>query len=260
MPFIICPKTTTKVKHAFRDMFDLRKAPPKRNKFWYGNFRENYYEGLGGNVRVLFSGYSGAVVTWGIGEYRKHHLKDDPRPEVYMVGSVFAFRDSTLELGDVMTASDSYSPDSVEQRIYEKSALMGIAEPGKPDPELLRRVLLSADKISIPLSQHNVYCRATPDFWAGSPGSPNGDELNMETFWQDMALSPIHPNGYDCGELETAACLAACNLWGIPAVSLLDVKDKRFSETDYRVESKEQGRKGLISILKIVKRTILDGS
>ena len=62
MSLIISPKITEKVLKAFTEKLDLRKVPKSDGRFWHGNFNDSLYEGLDGLTKVLFTGYSGAVV------------------------------------------------------------------------------------------------------------------------------------------------------------------------------------------------------
>ena len=140
MSLVIVPKTTQKIIHAFSEALDLKKVPKTEGKFWHGNFNDYFYEGLDGHVNVVFTGYSGAVAGQALFEYDSNYRSEDPRPEVYFVGSVYAFKYSDLEPGDLVYARDSLSPDSFEQSIYKNAEAKNLKGFTQPDQELRPRV------------------------------------------------------------------------------------------------------------------------
>jgi len=254
MPLIISPKTTESVKAVFTEKLDLKKVPRKESGFWHGNFADSYYSGLDGKVNVIFTGYSGAVTGQALIEYASRNLANDPRPEVYFIGSVFAFKHSSLELGDIVFAKDTYSPDSFEQCIYKNAQARGIDNITWPDSKLLGKTIAAATIQGIPFKTSKVYCRITPGHM---PNFTSPTQLMGDAMWWPIALNPNFEQGCDSGEYESAAVLATSKLFGIPAVALLDVKDKRYSETDYRVAKSEQMISALHSMLGIVRDSIL---
>ena len=255
MSLVISPKTTQKVIKAFTEVFDLRKIPQLEGKFWHGNFNDYLYEGLDGLTRVLFTGYSGAVVGQAILEYAAKYRNDDSRAEIYFVGSVYAFRDSLLEPGDLVFARDTYSPDSFEQSIYKNAKAKGIQDATLPDQNLLKRVLEIAKKTNIELKPTKVYCCITPGYF---PNFSQPAQLMNEAMWWKLSLAKIEENGCDSGEYESASILATSRLLGIPTVALFDVKDKRYSNSEYKIANANQKKKALYSILSIIKKSISD--
>jgi purine-nucleoside phosphorylase len=250
MKLIISPKTTESVIEIFTDVLELRKV--EENPFWHGNFHDSFYEGLNGLVNVLFTGYSGAVTGQALLEYDEHY-KDDSKKEVYFVGSVYAFRDSKLEPGDLVYARDTFSPDSFEQSIYKNAKARGVKNITMPHRPLLTKVFEVAEELKIKFSPTNIYCCITPGFF---PNFKNPTQLMNKAMWWKMSLCKIGENGFDSGEYESASVLATSKLLGIPAVALLDVKDKRLSENDYRTANSEQKTKALYSILNVIKGTV----
>lgn len=255
MAVIISPKTTDKVIRMFSDVLALRKVPKQEGKFWHGNFNDKLYEGLDGLVKVLFTGYSGAVVGQAILEYGEKYLESDPRKELYFVGSVYAFKDSVLEPGDLVFVEDTYSPDSFEKMIYENAAAKGIQDISKPDPNLLARVMRIADEQGICIKPSKVYCRISPGLL---PSFSKPTELMDEGMWYKVSLAGIGEGGCDSGEYESAAALSTSKLLGIPAVALMDVKDKWYSISDYVTAKEEEKRKALYSILEVIKRLVIE--
>jgi hypothetical protein len=74
--------------------------------------------------------------------------------------------------------------------------------------------------------------------------------------WFKLSLAPIQEGGCDSGEYESAAVLATSKLLGFPAIALFDVKDKRYSPSDYRLATNEQKINAIHSILNTIKKTI----
>lgn len=254
MALILCPKNTEKVIQTFSNVFRLRKVPKSDCKFWHGNFKEFFYEGLDGKVNVLFTGYSGAVVGQAIFEYDNQYRSNNKKPEIYFVGSTYAFRDSKLEPGDLVYAIDSFSPDSFEQAIYENARIKHIRDVGTPDPLLLKRILKISKSEKISLKPSKVYCRISPGIY---PKFQKATELMNEAMWWKLSLSSLDENGFDSGEYESASVLATSKLLDLPAVVLLDVKDKRYSPTEYKIASDKQKKEALNSILNLIKKSIL---
>lgn len=251
MSLIISPKTTRKVLATFAEKLDLHKV--QQTRFWHGNFDDSFYEGLDGLAKVIFTGYSGAVAGYSLIEYASHYLLDDPRPEVYFVGSVYAFRDSKLEPGDLVFARDTFSPDSFEQSIYKNAEGRGIKDISLPNQQLLERVLYISKSRNLDFKPSKVYCCITPGYL---PQFIDPMQLMNEAMWWKISLAEIGETGCDSGEYESASVLACGRLFGIPAVALFDVKDKRHSESDYRLASSEQKRCALNSILEVIRESI----
>ena len=252
MPLVISPKTTGKILKKFTEKLSLKKIP--ETKFWHGNFNDAFYEGLDGLTKVIFTGYSGAVAGYSLIEYATHYLENDTKPEVYFVGSVYAFRDSNLELGDIVYARDTFSPDNFEQSIYKNAKGRGIENITSPDKNLLKKVLNIAREKSLNFKSGKIYCCITPGYL---PNFTNPMQLMDDAMWRKLAFNKIGEQGYNSGEYESASVLASSKLFGIPAVALLDVKDKSYSESDYRLASSEQKNKALDSILDIIKESII---
>lgn len=253
MPLIISPKTTGEVIQIFTDVLRLEKVPKSRTRFWHGNFTDSFYEGLDDRVKVLFAGYSGAVVGQALLEYAERYLPEDPDPRVYFVGSVFAFRHSRLELGDLAYAVDTFSPDSFEQAIYANAQARGIQDYRKPDSVLLDNVLRRAEKLGLRLKPTKVYCRISPGFM---PDFTSVGQLMGDAMWWKFALGELRHEDFDSGEYESATALATSKLFGMPAVALLDVKDKMISPEDYRIVGSDRKREALREILNIVKESL----
>lgn len=251
MPLIISPKTTDKVLKTFTEKLNLKKIPETR--FWHGNFNDAFYEGLNGLTKVIFTGYSGAIAGYSLIEYATHYLADDPRPEVYFVGSVYAFRDSKLEPGDLVYARDTFSPDSFEQSIYFNADGRGIEDITLPNQQLLEKVLGIAQEKSLNFRPSKVYCSITPGYL---PNFTKPMQLMDEAMWWKISLAKIRDQDCDSGEYESASVLACSKLFGIPAVALLDVKDKRYSESEYKIASPEQKKQSLNSILEVIRESI----
>ncbi len=251
MPLIISPKTTSQVLAAFTRELNLQKSP--KGKFWHGNFNDNVYTGLDGLVTVLFTGYSGGVVGQAMIEYTSNYLKEDQKPEAYFIGSVFAFRDSALNVGDIAYATDTFSPDSFEQSIYTNAEARNIQNITLPDPALLTKLQGVAQKQGVKIAPSKVYCCITPGF---APQFTHPRQL-MNTMWHAQSLAALDENSFDSGEYESASFLACSRLFGIPAVALLDVKDKRYSLSDYRLASTAQKDQALTAMLGIVRGCIL---
>lgn len=257
MSLIISPKTTRKVLKAFTEKLDLHKIRKSKCRFWHGNFNDAFYEGLNGLTKVIFTGYSGAVAGYALIEYATHYLADDPNPEVYFIGSIYAFRDSGLELGDLVYARDTYSPDRFEQMIYKNAKGRGIKNVALPDQQLLKRVLEISQSKNLDFKPAKVYCRISPGYL---PNFKNPMQLMAEAMWFKIALAEVDQHGCNGGEYESAAVLACSRLFGIPAVALFDVKDKQYSKTDYRLASFGQKKKALYNILDVVKESIIKNS
>lgn len=253
MPLIISPKTTQKVLHSFTEKLGLEKIPKKDGRFWHGNFNDAFYNGLNGLVKVMFTGYSGAVVGQALIEYVSEYLSDDPKPEVYFVGSVFAFKDSGLDLGDIVYAKDTFSPDSFEQSIYKNARGRKLTNVTLPNQQLLEKVLNIAKERSLDFKPSKVYCRITPGYM---PNFSTPRDLMDEAMWWKISLTETRERGCDSGEYESASVLASCKLFNIPAVALLDVKDKRYSETNYKIASSEQKKQALHSILDVIRESV----
>ena len=254
MSFIIVPKNTQKVISVFTEAFDLKKIPKSEGKFWHGNFNDYLYDGLGGKVKVLFSGYSGAVVGQALFEYYSNYLPEDPNPEVYFVGSVYAFRDSDLEPGDLVYASDTFSPDSFEQSIYKNAEGRNLKNYTQPEAKLLEKFLAAAKTLNNNFKLSKVYCCITPGY---RPEFNKPKELMNEAMWWKLSLSKINDGDYDSGEYESASVLATCRLLAIPAIAIFDVKDKRYSATKYKIATDEQKKSALNSILNTIKKSII---
>jgi purine-nucleoside phosphorylase len=253
MPLIISPKTTDEVVHTFREELNLKKISRSDTKFWHGNFQDAFYEGLNGLTKVLFTGYSGAVAGYSIIEYASQYLLNDKRPEIYFIGSVYAFRDSKLEPGDLVYAKDTFSPDSFEQSIYKNAKGRGVKDVTLPDDHLLERVLDIAQKKSLNFRPSKVHCCITPGYM---PDFTRPMQLMDEGMWWKISLSKLQKDDCDSGEYESASVLACSRLFGIPAVALFDVKDKRYSRSEYRIASSEQKKKSLHSILEVIKESV----
>ncbi len=258
MPLIICPKTTERVIKAFTEALELKKVPKYEAKFWHGNFNNFYYWSPLGNLNthVLFTGYSGAVVGQAIIEYVENHIGYDLRQEIYFVGSVFAFGYSDLELGDIIIAEKAFSPDSFEAAIYKNIYARNIKNPEIPDVELLKRVIKIAGTKKLELKKGKVYCRISPGFL---PEFNKPCQLMNEAMWWKFALAnPENSSYYDynCGEYESAAVYATASLLNIPAIALLDVKDKR-TLGGYFVADDETKKSALNNILKIIREMLL---
>jgi hypothetical protein len=255
MAFILVPKTTQKVIGVFSEALDLKKIEKADGKFWHGNFNDFLYAGLDGMVKVLFAGYSGAVAGQALLEYASNYRAEDRKPEVYFFGSVYAFKDSDLEPGDLVYARDTYSPDSFEQSIYQNARAKNLERFTEPDPKLLDRILSIAKSKGYDFRSTKVYCCITPGFM---PDFTKPSQLMNEAMWWPVSLSGIGAQGCDSGEYESASVLATCRLLGIPAVALLDVKDKRYSTTDYRIATEEQKIQALSRILDVIRGSIGD--
>lgn len=253
MPLIICPKTTSKVMRKFVEILGVRKVPSKKGRFWHGNFNDFLYESLDSRIKVLFTGYSGAVAGQAIFEYDARYRGDDVKPEIYFVGSLYAFRDSQLEPGNLTYAEDSYSPDSFEMAIYENAKGRGIKDIGMPDAILLSKIQKNAMAKNIRLKPARVYCRISPGVY---PEFQKVTELMHESMWWKMSLSPIMQGGFNSGEYESASVLATSKLLGIPAVALMDVKDKRYSASQYVIATNEQKGQALNDILSIIENSV----
>lgn len=253
MSLIIVPKTTQKVISTFSEAFSLKKVSKAEGRFWHGNFNDYLYEGLDGLVKVLFTGYSGAVVGQALIEYASNYKDQDPRPEVYFIGSVYAFKDSPLEPGDLVYAKGSFSPDSFEQSIYKNARARKLKGFTKPDPKLLKRVLEVVKSQNYTFTSSKVYCCITPGFM---PNFTKPTQLMDEAMWWKLSLSGIDTHGCDSGEYESASILSTSRLFGIPAVALFDVKDKRYSKTKYQIATDDQKAQALHSILDVIKRVI----
>ena len=254
MPLIISPKTTSEAIGQFSSMLNLEKVHPSETRFWHDNFRDNFYRSADGTVNALFTGYSGAVVGQAIFEYYDRYNNHDPNPGIYFVGRAFAFSSSNLELGDIVTALDSYSPDSFEQVIYENARIIGIADITRPDMNLYRKILAVALENRINVKQVHVYCTISPGV---ALGFNKAEDLLATGMLQKLAMLKDAGKGFHCGEYESAAALATSRLLGIPAIALMDIKDKRNSATDYVVASDEQKSTGLANILELIKKSIL---
>ena len=254
MSLIISPKTTEKVLKTFTEKLELRKVPKSDGRFWHGNFNDSLYEGLDGLTKVLFTGYSGAVAGQAMIEYASEYLPTDQKPEVYFVGSVYAFKDSELEPGDLVFARDTFSPDSFEQSIYKNAKGRGVNDVTQPNPQLLERVLGIAQEKSLDFRSSKVYCCITPGYL---PDFTKPTQLMDEAMWWKISLAELGEQDCDSGEYESASVLACSRLFGIPAVALLDVKDKRYSESDYRIASAEQKKQALYSILDVIQESII---
>ena len=228
--------------------------PVQNNKFWHGNFSENFYEGPD-TVKVLFTGYSGAVVGQAIYEYASHYLSDDPLPEIYFVGGVYAFRDSALNVGDIVYARDTFSPNSFEQNVYDNTFDRGIENVSKPDPILLTKILKVAKAKTIKIKPAKVYCDIDFGYY---PDFDDPKQLMNEAMWWKLSLTSIPKDGFNSGDYESAAALATSKLFEIPAVALMDVKYKRYSETDYKVATSEQKNKALNNILTILHDVLIE--
>ncbi len=253
MSLILTPKTTQKIISAFSEAFDLKKVPKSDSKFWHGNFNDYLYDGLAGLVKVLFTGYSGAVMGQALLEYASNYRGEDKKPEVYFVGSVYAFRDSALEPGDLVYARDSFSPDSFEQSIYKNAKARNLRKFTEPNRKLLEKILQNAKERDYDFKPSKVYCCITPGFM---PKFTKPTQLMNEAMWWRLSLSKIDKYDCDSGEYGSASVLATSNLLDIPAVALFDVKDKRYSTTEYKIASDEQKRQALYSILDVIKRSI----
>lgn len=251
MSLIISPKTTQRILTTFTKKLNLQKV--SQTRFWHGNFNDSFYEGLGGLAKVIFTGYSGAVAGYSLIEYATHYLKEDSKPEIFFVGSVYAFRDSKLELGDLVYARDTFSPDSFEQAIYKNAKGRGVNNITLPDMRLLGKVLDIAKRESLDFKPSKVYCRISPGYM---PDFNNPMQLMDEAMWWKISLAEIGEDQCDSGEYESAAVLACSRLFNIPAIALFDVKDKRYSRSDYKVASAEQKEQALDSILEVIKETI----
>jgi hypothetical protein len=75
--------------------------------------------------------------------------------------------------------------------------------------------------------------------------------------WWKISLAKIRDQDCDSGEYESASVLACSKLFGIPAVALLDVKDKRYSESEYKIASPGQKQQSLNSILEVIRESII---
>jgi|GEM_PF-6198074 len=254
MPLIISPKTTAEVLNTFTKKFDLQKVPDSNNRFWHDNFRNAFYEGLNGRTKVIFTGYSGAVAGYSVIEYATHYLTEDPKPEVYFVGRLYAFRDSILEPGDIVYARDTFSPDSFEQSIYQNARGRCIDNVTLPDTQLLEKILGISQEKSLNFKPAKVYCSITPGYL---PHFTKPMQLMDEAKWRKLALDKMDKKECDSGEYESASVLACSRLFGIPAVALLDVKDKSYSESDYKLASYEQKNQALNSILDVIRESII---
>jgi len=252
MPLIISPKTTDKVFQAFNWTFDLKKI--RNSKFWHGNFSDSFYEDRDGLTKIIFTGYSGAVAGYSLIEYAQHYLEEDPNPSVFFVGSVYAFKDSPLEPGDLVYARDTFSPDSFEQSIYKNAKGRGVADVTLPDSKLLKKVLDVAQTKSLDFQPSKVHCQISPGYF---PNFKRPMQLMDDAMWWKISLSEIGENDCDSGEYESASVLACSRLFGIPAVALFDVKDKRYSESEYKIASPEQKRDSLNLILGVIRESIL---
>lgn len=255
MSLIVCPKTTEKVIAAYTKKFNLRKIPKSEGKFEHGNFNDSFYDGLSGLTKVIFTGYSGSVVGQALLGYASEYVSSDPQPEIYFIGSLYAFRDAVLAPGDLAYARDTFSPDSFEQSMYGNAVGRGIEDVTLPNPQLLEKVLAVARQKQIVLKPSKVYCSITPAYF---PHFSDPMQMMNEAMWWKKSLRKIEKGGCDSGEYESAAALACSRLLGIPAVALFDVKDKRYSETEYRTATPEQKSDALNSLLDIVKDAIVN--
>jgi len=251
MPLIISPKTTRRNLQAFTEAFSLRKTA---GRFWHGNFNDAFYTGLDSLVNVIFTGYSGAVAGQALLEYASTYLAEDKRPEVFFIGSIYAFRNTPFEPGDIVYARDSYSPDSYEQAIYDNALHKGISDIWKPHHGLMEKTLAIAHEKGLRFNPGKVYCRISPGYF---PQFTQPSQLMDEGMWWKVSQGLLDNNGCDSGEYESAAVLATSRLLHIPAIALYDVKDKRYSDTDYRLASPEQKKLALESMLLVAKETIL---
>jgi len=122
-----------------------------------------------------------------------------------------------------------------------------------PDRQLLDKVLDIAKEKSLDFKPSKVYCRITPGYM---PNFSTPRDLMDKAMWWKISLAETREQGCDSGEYESASVLASCKLFNIPAVALPDVKDKRYSETSYKIALSEQKRQALHSILDVIRESI----
>ena len=91
------------------------------------------------------------------------------------------------------------------------------------------------------------------------PKFENPMQLMREGMWYKVAQGKAGSRGCDSGEYESAAIIACCRLFKVPAVAMFDVKDKLYSKLDYRICPSEPREKTLGDMLSIIKESIRTG-
>ncbi|MBI1974837.1 MAG: hypothetical protein HYS57_00575 [Parcubacteria group bacterium] len=253
MPLVVSPKTNPHFKSALQEIFAFRPADEAvRKEIWHSNFKYELFETDLGGIRtfILFTGYSGASLGQALlYEYDRVIRAFDPRPELFYIGSCFATSQSALEPGDLVIATYTDSPDSYEQAVYQTLLLNSMQGGHGADHLLIARALAKAPDATLA----RIYCRMSPE---PVRGFAKAHELNDKHWWWKFAESWGHEHGFDAGEYECASFYACACLIGLPALALLDVKDKRDATMTYRVRSAAQSRDTSKAIAQLVKEII----
>ncbi len=234
---IISPKTHSKTVKQFVDFFG---AVQSEVPFWHSNFKDYHFFARVGDVPVhlLFCGYGEGTMYHAIVHAYERFLKaDDTHPGVIYVGACFATSLTDVSVGDIVIPSRSHSDSEIVKSLQSK--LDSASE--NFDPDHTKRLLEISGELGIRAFSGNIFCKETYD----------------KDFWFPFANEWGARENYIAGEVESAACVAACQSIGVPCSGLLDVKDRIDKEGNYIVASDAQRHQAFSGILEIIKRMIL---
>ena len=233
---IVSPKTNSRTIQQFTEFLGAKKGGVD---FWHSNFRDAYYFAQIGKVPVhlLFCGYGEGTAAHAISHgYEMFIRENDACPGVLYFGACFASALSDINLGEIIIPNQSHSDSEITREIQAKSENVS----DDFDPTLTGLLLSSAQELNIPHVSGKILCK----------------ESYERDFWFPFASEWGPQQGYIAGEVESAACLAACHARNISCAAILDVKDKLSTTGEYEVRGDEERNKAFANILAVVKRTI----
>lgn len=237
MPLIISPITTPNFIKKLTSEFNAK--PIERNIYndmWYNNFKEQTYEAEINNQRtfIMFPGYSGPVIMQALfHDYSLHIKNHDPKPEAYFIGRVFTWPNSNIKTGEIGFVEYVDSPDSTEQALYkiakQKEKDNSIEDYHKPNPNLQARIEAESLKQGFELNKFRTISTMTPN----PEVFPNIKGFNdiLSLTWRKIVAE--RSDKFNSGEYETACFYAASKILDLPAIAMIDVKDKKNKNYSY---------------------------
>lgn len=233
---LISPKTYSKTVEKITKFFNAEKRDVP---FWHSNFKDYYYFAQVGDVplHILFTGYGEGTVAHGVTHgYDKFLRHDDTYPAVIYLGACFATTKSEAVIGDVIIPDETFSDSDIVREMKHQSGNVHLTF----DAKLTHQLREAAKRVNVPAHGGKIFCK----------------ETYHEEFWIPFAKEWGPEQGYEAGEVESAGCLAACNLKQLPCAAIFDVKDKVY-EDGYKVAPHELREQSTINMLKIIKELLI---
>ncbi len=233
---IISPKTHSKTVKQFVEFFGAKQSDVK---FWHSNFRDYHFVANvdGVPVHLLFCGYGEGTITHAISHaYDKFLRKEDTHPAVIYVGACFATALSGANVGELIIPNQSHSDSEI---VRDVKTLAG-TDSEDFDPSLTGILHSIAKNLHVKASSGKIFCKETYD----------------DKHWFSFARDWGTEKGYIAGEVESAACLAACNALKIPCAAILEIKDKLDEKNVYYMAEEAERFKAFANMLDVLKGAV----